>query len=122
MKTKNYLLLFTAMTIFIMTGCKKEPDVTVTLSSDKTSLTLGETVTLTATISSDKYECTQWSIDYPDGTIDLEEINNSGTTATWTITPNVKGTSIIKVGVCNKCSNFEKSALCEFDEINIMVN
>lgn len=76
----------------------KKP-VTLTVTADKTSVTIGETVTVTATVESDGVNVNEGQVDFGDGV--LVDVSNGTAVKTFTkttpsvltVTPSYKGTS-----------------------------
>lgn len=77
----------------------RKKDTVLTCTADKTSVTVGETVTLTATVKSDGVNVNEGQVDFGDGV--LVDVSNGTTVKTFTkqtptvltVTPSYKGTS-----------------------------
>lgn len=78
----------------------RKKDTVLTCTADKTSVTVGETVTLTATVKSDGVNVNEGQVDFGDGV--LVDVSNGTAVKTFTkqtptvltVTPSYKGTSI----------------------------
>ena len=53
--------LFALLGIFALSSCGKEA-LEVTVTSDKTTLAVGETITFTAAVNTSKYNCADWRV------------------------------------------------------------
>lgn len=77
----------------------RKKDTVLTCTADKTSVTVGETVTLTATVKSDGVNVNEGQVDFGDGV--LVDVSNGAAVKTFTkqtptvltVTPSYKGTS-----------------------------
>lgn len=77
----------------------RKKDTVLTCTTDKTSVTVGETVTLTATVKSDGVNVNEGQVDFGDGV--LVDVSNGAAVKTFTkqtptvltVTPSYKGTS-----------------------------
>lgn len=77
----------------------RKKDTVLTCTTDKTSVTVGETVTLTATVKSDGVNVNEGQVDFGDGV--LVDVSNGSAVKTFTkqtptvltVTPSYKGTS-----------------------------
>ena len=89
--TKFSISLFALLGIFTLTSCGNEA-LEVTVTADKTTLAVGETITFTAAVNSSDYNCADWRI-YETGASQVAaEIIDPTSSATYTFTPTAAGT------------------------------
>lgn len=121
MKKLNLSIILLLIITNLLSSCQKEPDLNVTVSADKTTALVGETITFTATISDGDYECFQWRYGESDGNSDNIQMEGSATTQTWTFTPSTKGTLQVTACACNRCDS-RKPPFSVCDQITLTVN
>ena len=113
----------------ILTSCSNTPKTTVTITTDKETYSLGDTITINVLMGDQDFECAEWSISSTgdNGPTILEEALFQTPMSlsygnTYVIDPaSSPGTLNISVGACNDCTDFETAAKCSFAEKSVTV-
>jgi hypothetical protein len=98
---------------FLGISCGNE-ELTITVSADKTTLAVGETITFTAAISSDNYSCADWTV-YKDFQVATELVDPTGS-STYSFTPTEAGSYTCAFAAGYDCDEDTERPVGELDK------